>query len=42
MITEVILRLVPPPLPPTTLVAVFPTLEGATGAVIEATRTARP
>lgn len=42
VITEVILRLVPPQLPPTTLVAVFPTLEGATGAVIEATRSARP
>ncbi|MEJ1922152.1 FAD-binding oxidoreductase [Microbacterium sp. KHB019] len=42
VITEVILRLVPAQLPPTTLVAVFPTLEGATGAVIEMTKSTRP
>ena len=41
VITEVILRLVPPQLPPTTLVSVFPTLEGATAAVIEMTRSTR-
>lgn len=42
VITEVILRLVPAQLPPTTLVASFPTLKGATDAVIEITRTTRP
>lgn len=42
VITEIILRLVPAQLPPTTLVASFPTLEGATDAVIEMTRTTRP
>lgn len=42
VITEVILRLVPAQLPPTTLVAVFPTLKGATGAVIDITRSTRP
>ncbi|MGM7698024.1 FAD-binding oxidoreductase [Microbacterium sp. A84] len=42
VITEVILRLVPAQLPPTTLVATFPTLKGATDAVIEITRSTRP
>ncbi|MFT4229454.1 MAG: FAD-linked oxidase C-terminal domain-containing protein [Microbacterium sp.] len=42
VITEVILRLVPAQRPPTTLVATFPTLDGATGAVIAITRSLRP
>ncbi|WP_417563281.1 FAD-binding oxidoreductase [Microbacterium sp.] len=42
VITEVILRLVPAQKPPTTLVATFPTLVGATDAVQAITRTMRP
>ncbi|MCE7482962.1 MULTISPECIES: FAD-binding oxidoreductase [Microbacterium] len=42
VITEVILRLVPPQKPPTTLVASFPTLTGATDAVLAITRATRP
>ncbi|MGO2746660.1 FAD-binding oxidoreductase [Microbacterium sp.] len=42
VITEVILRLVPAQLPPTTLVAIFPTLDGATRAVLDITRATRP
>ncbi|ALJ18652.1 FAD-binding oxidoreductase [Microbacterium sp. No. 7] len=42
IITEVVLRLVPAQRPPTTLVATFPTLQGATQAVIDITRSARP
>lgn len=42
IITEVILRLVPAQRPPTTLVASFPTLSGATDAVLEISRTTRP
>jgi glycolate oxidase len=42
IITEVVLRLVPAPRTPTTLVASFPTLGGATQAVLEITRTMRP
>ena len=41
IITEAILRLVPPQRPPTTLAATFPTLSGATDAVIALTRSAR-
>lgn len=42
IITEVILRLVSAQRPPTTLVASFPTLVGATGAVLAISRTHRP
>lgn len=42
VITEVLLRLMPAPLPATTLVATFPTLDGATGAVMEMSRSTRP
>ncbi|MEN2738890.1 FAD-linked oxidase C-terminal domain-containing protein [Microbacterium sp. X-17] len=42
IVTEIILRLVPAQRPPTTLVATFPTLEGATTAVMDIARTARP
>lgn len=42
VITEIVLRLVPAQLPPTTMVAVFPALEGATGAVIDITKSTRP
>ena len=42
VITEVLLRLLPAQLPATTLVATFPTLDGATGAVMEMTRSTRP
>lgn len=42
VITEIVLRLVPAQRPPTTLVAVFPTLSGATDAVQAITRAARP
>lgn len=42
VITEIILRLVPAQLPPTTLVASFPTLTGATDAVLAITRSTRP
>ncbi len=42
IITEVILRLIPAQPPPTTLVATFPTLSGATDAVIAITRAHRP
>lgn len=42
IITEAVLRLVPAQRPPTTLVATFPTLDGATRAVIDITRTTRP
>ncbi|MGM7678545.1 FAD-binding oxidoreductase [Microbacterium sp. A94] len=42
IITEIILRLVPAQRPPSTVVATFPTLTGATDAVLEITRTMRP
>jgi len=42
VITEVVLRLVPAQRPPTTIVATFPELAGATGAVVDMTRTMRP
>lgn len=42
VITEVVLRLIPPQRPPATLIAVFPTLEGATQSVIEISRQMRP
>jgi len=42
IITEIILRLVPAHLPPTTLVASFPTLAGATSAVLAISRSHRP
>jgi glycolate oxidase len=42
IITEVVLRLVPAQRTPTTLVASFPTLAGATQAVLDITRTMRP
>jgi len=42
IITEIVLRLIPAQLPPTTLVASFPTLEGATTAVLEISREMRP
>src|SRR5690606_4040445 len=42
IITEVVLKLVPAQRPPTTLVASFPTLSGATDAVLEISRTTRP
>lgn len=42
VITEVILRLVPPQKSPVTLVATFPTLSGATDAVLAITRSTRP
>ncbi|HET8928450.1 MAG TPA: FAD-linked oxidase C-terminal domain-containing protein [Microbacterium sp.] len=42
IITEVVLRLVPAQRTPTTLVASFPTLIGATQAVLDITRTMRP
>lgn len=42
IITELTLRLIPAQLPPTTLVATFPTLEGATQAVLEISREMRP
>lgn len=42
IITEVVLRLIPAQRQPTTLVATFDTLEGATQAVLGITRTMRP
>lgn len=42
IITEVVLRLVPAQRPPATVVATFPTLTGATDAVLAITRTMRP
>lgn len=42
IITEVVLRLVPAQKPPTTLVATFATLDDATRAVIDVSRTMRP
>ena len=42
IITEVVLRLIPAQRTPTTLVASFPTLTGATQAVLDITRTMRP
>ncbi|GAB3604557.1 FAD-binding oxidoreductase [Microbacterium aureliae] len=42
IITEVILRLIPAQRRPSTLVATFPTLSGATDAVLAITRTMRP
>lgn len=42
IITEIILRLVPAQRPPTTLVATFPTLAGATDAVLAISRETRP
>lgn len=42
VITEITLRLIPAQLPPTTLVATFPTLEGATQAVLDISREMRP
>lgn len=42
VITEVVLRLVPQQRPPTTLVAMFPELEDAMGAVLDITRSFRP
>ncbi|WP_301114637.1 FAD-linked oxidase C-terminal domain-containing protein [Microbacterium sp.] len=42
IITEVILRLIPAQLPPTTLVAFFPTLGGATAAVLAISSRMRP
>ncbi len=42
VITEVTLRLVPAQRPPATLVAVFATLDDATGAVLDITRQLRP
>jgi glycolate oxidase len=41
IITEIVLRLVPAQLPPTTLVAFFPTLESATKTVLEVSRRMR-
>ncbi len=42
VITRVVLRLVPAQKPPSTLVATFPTLDGATDAVLAITRRMRP
>jgi len=42
IITEITLRLIPAQLPPTTLVASFPTLAGATQAVLDMSREMRP
>ena len=42
IITEIVLRLIPAPLPPTTLVATFATLSGATQTVLDVTRAMRP
>jgi glycolate oxidase len=42
IITEVVLRLLPPPRPASTLVATFATLENAMAAVLAVTRTMRP
>nr|WP_271212998.1 FAD-linked oxidase C-terminal domain-containing protein [Rhodococcus wratislaviensis]GLK39908.1 FAD-linked oxidase [Rhodococcus wratislaviensis] len=42
IITEITLRLIPAQLPPTTLVASFPTLDGATQAVLDISREMRP
>ncbi|WP_134767924.1 FAD-linked oxidase C-terminal domain-containing protein [Nocardioides sp. 1609] len=42
IITRVVLRLVPAQRPPSTLVATFPTLDGATDAVLAITRRMRP
>jgi glycolate oxidase len=42
IITEVVLRLIPAQRQPTTLVATFPTLDGAAAAVVAITRTLRP
>ena len=42
IITEITLRLIPAQLPPTTLVASFPTLAGATQAVLDVSREMRP
>ena len=42
VITEITLRLSPAQLPPTTLVASFPTLDGATQAVLDMSREMRP
>ncbi|QCW49441.1 FAD-binding protein [Nocardioides dongxiaopingii] len=42
VITRVVLRLVPAQRPPSTLVATFPTLDGATDAVLAITRRMRP
>ncbi|MFV0319836.1 MAG: FAD-binding oxidoreductase [Microbacterium sp.] len=42
IVTEAVLRLVPAQRTPTTLVATFPTLTGATQAVLDITRTMRP
>jgi glycolate oxidase len=42
VITEIVLRLIPAQRPPATLVATFPSLAGATTAVLEITRRMRP
>jgi glycolate oxidase len=42
IITEVVLRLVPPQRPPATLVATFPTLDAATATVLAITQRLRP
>lgn len=42
VITEIVLRLIPEQRPPVTLVATFPTLSGATQAVLDITRAMRP
>jgi len=42
IVTEVVLRLIPAQRAPATLVATFPTLDGATGTVLDVTRRMRP
>ncbi|HYG94737.1 MAG TPA: FAD-linked oxidase C-terminal domain-containing protein [Nocardioides sp.] len=42
IVTRIVLRLIPPSDPPSTLVAAFPVLGGATDAVVEITRSLRP